>query len=177
MSDCYVGEIRQFAFSRVPNGWFACDGSLKSIADYQVLFVLLGTTYGGDGQNTFGLPDLRGQLPLHQGQGTGLTNRVIGAYGGSETVTLTTATIPQHTHTYYATNTTADVATPGPTLALGAATGGDNMYATSAAGSVPLVLSTAACGSAGGNLPHENCMPTMAVSFCIAWQGIFPTQQ
>lgn len=177
MSDCYVGEIRQFAFPRIPTGWFACDGSLKSIAEYEVLFMLLGTTYGGDGQNTFGVPDLRGQLPLHQGQGGGLTMRVIGAAGGNEQVTLTTAEIPQHTHTYYAINTTANAATPGPTLGLGAATDGDNMYATSATGAVPAGLSGAACGNAGNNQPHENCMPTLSVSFCIAWAGVFPSQQ
>lgn len=177
MSDCYVGEIRQFAFPRIPTGWFACDGSLKPISEYQVLFMLIGTTYGGDGVNTFAVPDLRGQLPLHQGQGTGLTPRIIGSTGGSEQVTLTTDQIPQHTHTFFATNATANAATPGPTLALGAATNSDNMYATSATGTTPTVMSGVACGLAGANLPHENRMPTLAVSFCIAWQGVFPSQQ
>ncbi|MGK5049960.1 phage tail protein [Janthinobacterium sp. RB2P8] len=177
MSQCYVGEIRQFAFPRIPTGWFACDGSLKPIAEYEVLFMLIGTTYGGDGQVTFGVPDLRGQLPLHQGQGPGLTARILGESGGSEQVTLTTAQIPQHIHTYFATNATATAATPGPTLALGAATNSDNMYATSATGALPSVLSGVACGLRGSNLPHDNVMPTVAVSFCIAYEGVFPTQQ
>ncbi|MGK5064989.1 phage tail protein [Janthinobacterium sp. LB3P112] len=177
MSQCYVGEIRQFAFPRIPTGWFACDGSLKPISEYEVLFMLLGTTYGGDGQNTFGVPDLRGRLPLHQGQGPGLTARIIGETGGSEQVTLTTAQIPQHTHTYFATNATATAATPGPTLVLGAATNSDNMYATSATGATPTVLSDVACGLRGNNLPHDNAMPTLAVSFCIAYEGVYPTQQ
>jgi len=94
MTTPYVGEIRLLSFPRIPTGWFACDGSLKSIADYQTLFMLLGTTYGGDGNQTFGVPDLRGQIPVHQGTGTGLTPRVLGQSTGFENITLTLSEIP-----------------------------------------------------------------------------------
>ena len=175
MASPFIGEIQIFGFNFPPAGWALCNGATLPLQQYTTLFALIGTTYGGDGQTTFGVPDLRGQLPLHQGQGPGLTARILGESGGSEQVTLTTAQIPQHTHAYFATNATATAATPGPTLALGAATNGDNMYATSGTGAVPAALSSVACGNMGGNQPHENCMPTLAVSFCIAWQGVFPS--
>src|ERR1700754_4966181 len=98
MSDPFVGEIRMFGFSRTPIGWFACDGSLRSIAQYEVLYTLLGTTYGGDGVNTFALPNLSGRAPVHQGTGPNLTTRIMGQIGGSETVSLTLNQLPAHTH-------------------------------------------------------------------------------
>jgi len=176
MTTPYVGEIRLLAFQRVPTGWFACDGSLKSIADYQTLFVLLGTTYGGDGASTFGVPDMRGQVPLHQGTGTGLSTRVLGQQGGSENVTLTTSTIPAHTHPYSATSLEATASAPAATLQLGAAAASDKMYASSIAGLTPYVMSPASTSSTGGSQPHDNTMPTLTVSFCIAWAGVFPSQ-
>ncbi|MEG1117467.1 MAG: tail fiber protein, partial [Janthinobacterium sp.] len=112
MSTPYVGEIRLFSFPRIPTGWFACDGSLKPISEYEVLYILLGTTYGGDGVNTFGVPDLRGQVPLHQGTGPGLTPRVMGQKGGSETVTLLQTQLPAHTHVVSALSSLATVNTP-----------------------------------------------------------------
>lgn len=107
MTTPYVGEIRLFAFPRIPTGWFACDGSLKPIANNEVLFTLLGTTYGGDGVNTFAVPDLRGQVPLHMGTGPGLTNRPIGQRSGSESVTLLATQLPSHTHPFNV-NSTGD---------------------------------------------------------------------
>ncbi|OOG50915.1 tail fiber protein [Rhodanobacter sp. C01] len=176
MSTPYVGEIRLFGFPRIPTGWFACDGSLQSIAEYQTLYVLIGTTYGGDGINTFGLPDLRGQLPVHQGNGQGLSPRVLGASGGTETVTLQTNQLPAHTHTLVATATPASSAQPGNQLLPAALANSDTMYATDVTGAPSFPLANAAVGMQGGSQPHDNTMPTLTVSYCIAWAGIFPSQ-
>ncbi len=175
MSECYVGEIRMFGFGRVPNGWFACDGSLKAISGYEALYTLIGTIYGGDGQTTFAVPDLRGTLPIHQGQGPGLTPRVIGQRGGSETVTLTEAQMPAHTHTLVVTSSAASADTPGSST-LPAAVSGQDFYVTEVSTASALTMETGAVSLAGGSQPHENCMPTLTVQFCIAWSGIFPTQ-
>ena len=119
MTTPYVGEIRLFSFPRIPSGWFACDGSLKPISEYEVLFVLLGTTYGGDGVTTFAVPDLRGQVPLHMGTGPGLTNRPIGQRSGSESVTLLPTQLPLHTHPFSVNSTLATSNVPAVTAALG----------------------------------------------------------
>lgn len=176
MSTPFVGEIRLFSFPRIPTGWFACDGSLVSIAQYQVLFTLLGTTYGGDGINTFGLPDLRGQLPLHQGTGLGLTPRVIGEVGGTEGVTLTLAQLPLHTHNLMATSSSAAANAPGAAVLPGALGSNDSMYATNMTGTTQATLAASAVGFQGGSTAHDNTMPTLTVSYCIAWEGIFPSQ-
>ena len=175
MSQPFVGEIRMFGFGRVPNGWMACNGALQSIAEYEVLFTLIGTTYGGDGQTTFAVPDLRGRLPIHQGQGPGLSSYVIGQMSGTENVTLITAQMPAHTHTVVATTAAATTGTPGPTVIPGAVSG-QTQYVTDLTGATPFSTSAATCGLAGGSQPHENCMPTLTVQFCIAWAGIFPSQ-
>lgn len=176
MSEAYVGEIRIFGFPRIPTGWFACDGSLKPIAEYQTLFALLSTTYGGDGITTFAVPDLRGRLPLHQGTGTGLSPHPLGQMTGTETVTLTVAQIPSHTHTAYASTTNATTATPGPTV-LPATQAADLLYATSIAGLSALPMADTAIGpNVGGPIPHDNLMPTLTASFCICWAGEFPMQ-
>jgi microcystin-dependent protein len=177
MTTPYVGEIRLFSFPRIPSGWFACDGSLKSIANNEVLYTLLGTTYGGDGVNTFGVPDLRGQVPLHQGTGPGLTNRVLGQKSGSETVTLLPTQLPQHTHTFIVNSTLATANAPAANLLLSAPSNNDKMYTTDLTGLTAYPLATTATGSAGGSQAHENTMPTLTASFCIAWAGIFPSQQ
>jgi microcystin-dependent protein len=175
MSTPYVGEIRMFGFPRIPTGWFACDGSLKSISNYETLYVLLGTTYGGDGIQTFAVPDLRGQVPLHHGTGRGLTPRVIGEASGSETVTLLTPQLPSHTHGYMATTTPSTSATPGSTVVLGSV-GTDTMYLKDVTGAAAEVLGSLAIGPQGASLGHDNTMPTLTVSFCIAWAGVFPSQ-
>lgn len=177
MSTPYVGEIRLFSFARIPQGWFACDGSLQSIANYEVLYTLLGTTFGGDGVNTFGLPDLRGQVPVHQGTGPGLTNKVLGQGGGSEQVSLLEAQIPQHTHGYNVSTTTATATVPGNTTLLAAPANNDKMYTSNLNGLTAYAMAPASIGATGGSLPHENTMPTLTASFCIAWAGIFPSQQ
>ena len=179
MSDPFVGEIRLFSFTRAPNGWYACDGSLKSVAENQVLFVLLGTTYGGDGRTTFGVPDMRGQVPIHQGTGPGLTPRVLAQTGGSETVTLLTANMPAHSHPYSVTNTVANTAVLGSAgQQLGAAITNQTMYgSTIPAGITPFEMATGVNTTTGNNQPHDNTMPTLNVSFCIAYAGIYPSQQ
>lgn len=174
MSTPYLGEIRMFGFGRVPNGWLACDGSLKSIAQYEVLYNLIGTTYGGDGVNTFAVPDLRGRLPIHQGTGPGLTLRVIGQTAGTETVTLFASQMPAHTHTALVSTAAATSQSPASDQVL-AAISGDGLYATGVAGD-PIATYPQTVTAAGGNQPHDNTMPTLAVSFCIAWAGVFPSQ-
>lgn len=175
MSTPYVGEIRMFGFARVPSGWFACDGSLKPIAEYDVLFTLIGTTYGGDGMNTFAVPDLRGRVPIHQGRGPGLSSYVIGQMAGSESVTLIQTQLPSHTPPLMATTALATTGTVGNTV-LPAALSGETMYVTDITGASGVPLAANAIVSIGGNQPHENEMPTLTVQFCIAFAGIFPSQ-
>ncbi|TNJ32878.1 phage tail protein [Arenimonas terrae] len=175
MSNPYVGEIRLLGFNFAPVGWFPCDGRLLSIAEYEVLFVLIGTTFGGDGVTTFGLPDLRGRVPIHQGQGPGLSTYVIGQMAGTETVTLISNNIPAHSHQAFATTAAASTGTPGPTLLPGTVSG-QTMYVTDTSGGAPFTLAPQSMTTAGGNQPHENCMPSLTVGFCIAWAGIFPSQ-
>jgi microcystin-dependent protein len=175
MTTPFIGEIRMFAFGRVPVGWLACDGSLQSIGQYDVLYTLLGTAYGGDGESTFSVPDLRGQAPVHNGNGSGLSPRSLGQGGGSETVTLLATQIPPHTHGFLATQGTATDATPGPALIL-AALASDTQYLTDITGASAVPLQANAVTPSGGSSPHDNTMPTLTVSFCIAWAGIFPSQ-
>jgi microcystin-dependent protein len=175
MSTPFIGEIRMFGFGRTPNGWQACDGSLLAISEYDVLFNLIGTTYGGDGQTTFAVPDLRGRLPIHQGQGPGLSPYVIGQAAGTETVTLITTQIPAHTHSVQATSATATSSMPGNAVMLGAISG-DTMYATDITGLTGIPAAAQSVSVAGGSQPHENTMPTLTVQYCIAWAGIYPQQ-
>jgi microcystin-dependent protein len=177
MSTPYVGEIRMFGFGSrgAPTGWQACDGSLLPIAEYDVLYTLLGTTYGGDGQNTFAVPDLRGRVPIHQGTGPGLSTYVIGQRAGAETVTVLATQMPAHTHTLAATAGAAGSVTPGNTLLPGAVSG-DSFYVSDVAGATALPMSPQSTSLAGGTQPHENCMPTLTVQYCIAWAGVFPSQ-
>lgn len=177
MSTPYIGEIRMFAFGTrgAPNGWQVCDGSLLPIAEFTPLFSLVGTTYGGDGQTTFAVPDLRGRVPIHQGQGPGLSNYVIGQRAGTETVTVLPTQMPVHTHTLVTTSAAATSLTPGTTVLPGAVSG-DNFYVANVAGATAVAMSAQSTSLAGGSQPHENCMPTLTVQYCIATQGIFPTQ-
>jgi len=176
MSEPFVGEIRLFSFPRIPQGWFSCDGSLLPISQYDVLFSLLGTTYGGDGQTTFALPDLRGRLPVGYGNGNGLSAHPIGQIGGSESVTLLDTQLPQHAHPFNATSQTASSTSPSSSVQLGALTNSDTMYATDISGLSPFVAAPASISMSGDNQPHENCMPTLTASYCIAWTGIYPSR-
>jgi microcystin-dependent protein len=171
MSDPFIGEIRMFGGNFAPQGWAFCDGSLLSIAGNDALFNLIGTTYGGDGQNTFALPDLRGRFPLHQGQGNGLSNRIIGEAGGSEAVTLTTSQMAIHNHSAVANSGAGNADTPAGNYWSGAATTPQYVPGDQANTS----MNTAAIGATGQNQPHDNMQPFLAVSFIISLEGIYPT--
>jgi microcystin-dependent protein len=177
MSTPFVGEIRLFGFLRVPVGWLACDGRQLSIAQYETLYALIGTIYGGNGQTTFALPDMRGRVPLHQGTGLGLSPYVMGQIAGTESVTLLTQQMPQHTHIAHATTTAANAGTPASTLVPGTLSGTDTMYSSNLTGATAFNLENSVVSFTGGNLPHDNTMPTLTVSYCIAFEGIFPSQQ
>lgn len=169
MSSPYLGEIRMFAGNFAPVGWAFCDGSLIPISENDFLFNLIGTTYGGDGQNTFALPDLRGRLPMHMGTGAGLTSRVIGESGGVETVTLTTSQIPVHSHAPLAVSGNGNQSTPQNGVWAGAA---NSIYNSNAPN---LAMNATLGGSVGGSQPHDNLMPYLAVSFIISLFGTFPS--
>ena len=169
MAQPYVGEIRMFGGNFAIAGWAFCDGSLLPISENETLFQLIGTTYGGDGQTTFALPDLRGRVPLHQGQGSGLSNYVLAQSGGVESVTLTQNQIPIHTHTPMASNTGAS---DNPA---------NNFWANSPTGkpysaAPPTVqMNTGTISPVGGSQPHNNMIPFLCVSYIISLFGIFPS--
>lgn len=174
MSQPYIGEVRMFSFGRTPAGWHACDGSLLPISQYDALFSLIGTVYGGDGQTTFALPDLRGRLPIHQGQGNGLSHYSMGQKSGAEQVTLLSTQMPAHSHPMVATTAAATSLTPGPDLLPGTVSG-DTFYVNTTTGNTPAPMSAQMTGLNGGNQAHENCMPTLTVQYCIAMFGIYPS--
>lgn len=177
MSTPYIGEIRMFGFGTrgAPTGWQACDGSLLPISEYDALFALIGTTYGGDGQTTFAVPDLRGRLPIHQGTGPGLSNYVIGQRAGTESVTVLPTQMPAHSHIIVTTTGAATSQTPGNALLPGTVSA-DSFYVSDVSGATAVAMSAQSTSLAGGSQPHENCMPTLTVQFCIATFGIFPSQ-
>lgn len=169
----YVGEIRMFGGNFAPVGWSFCSGQLLPISENETLFNLIGTTYGGDGQSTFALPNLNGRVPIHQGQGAGLSNYTIGQSAGVESVTLNVQQIPNHSHTPACNNTAGGQDAPG--AGVWAANSSISPYSTQAP--VPAsALATQAVSPAGGSQPHENMMPFLAVSFIISLFGVFPTQ-
>ena len=172
MATPFVGQIMMVGFNFAPRGWAFCNGSLQSIAQNNALFALIGTTYGGDGLQTFGLPDFRGRIPIHQGQGAGLSNYVIGQLSGVENVTLATSQTPLHTHTLNATAAAATATNPSNLLL--ANTSGPNLYLED---TPTAPLNAASIGSSGGgSQPHENMQPYICVNFCIAVEGIFPSR-
>jgi len=171
MSDPFIGEIRMFAGTFAPVGWAICDGQLLPISENAVLFALLGTTYGGDGQTTFALPDLRGRAPLHQGQGIGLSLRFIGEALGSENVTLLASQMPLHAHAQVASANAASSAS-GPSAAP-AASATTSFYGS---GNADLTMAASAVGSAGNDQPHNNMAPYLALNFIISLFGIFPSR-
>jgi len=171
MSQPFLGEIRMVGFNFAPVGWAYCDGSLLPIAQYDAVFALLGTTYGGDGQVTFALPDLRGRVPLHQGQSPGNSFRTIGEAGGSESVTLSIQQLPLHTHSLAAGVDGARAAAPNSAFI---GSGEADIYNHDTANSVTLAPGT--LGSSGGSQPHENQQPFLCINFIIALEGIFPSR-
>lgn len=169
MATPYVGEIRLFAGTYAPVGWLLCDGQVLSIAAYEVLFTLLGTTYGGDGQQTFALPDMRGRVPLHQGNRQG-ASYPLGAAGGTEQVTLTPAELPVHTHDFLASGNPANSPNPGQNVLAQTATTTPYYNGTPA---VP--LAPASVSSTGGGSAHDNLQPFCCINYIIATDGIYPS--
>ena len=164
MSQPYVGEIRIFGGNFAPVGWMFCDGQLLPISEYDTLFNLIGTYYGGDGQSTFGLPDLRGRLPIHMGNGF-----VLSQTGGVEAVTLTANTIPAHNHTVTASSSPSYTSVPnGNYLA-----SGPDIYDQGKPGTAVMA---GAISSAGGSQPHSNFQPYLCLEFIISLFGIYPSQ-
>ena len=162
MTTPYVGEIRMFAGNFAPQGWALCDGSLLAISTNEVLFILLGTTYGGDGASTFALPDLRGRAPVHQN-----AEWPIGMRTGNETVTLTVQNLPAHQHTVLYAVGGEPVASPAGALP---AAGGPFLFARQSDGAA------VATSTEGGSQPHQNMAPFLALNFIIALEGIFPSR-
>ena len=166
----FIGEIRLFGFNFAPVGWALCDGTLLPISQNTALFSLLGTTYGGDGRTTFALPDLRGRVPISMGTGVGLSPYDIGEQGGAENVTLTVSAVPAHNHNVQASDAPASESKPGGGVLARTNT------STYTAGTDGTTLSATAISSSGGSQPHTNLQPFLAVNFCIALQGIFPSR-
>jgi len=168
MAQPYVGEVRMFAGNFAPAGWAMCEGQLLPISENETLFNLIGTTYGGDGQSTFAMPDLRGRVPIHQGNGL-----VLAETGGVEEVTLTVSQIPAHAHPFLATSNPASGTSPGNQV----------LAATQAATITPYgtdnprpPLAAACISTVGGSQPHTNFQPYLCINFIISLFGIFPSQ-
>lgn len=176
MSEAFLGEIRPFGFNFPPKGWARCEGQILSIVQNQALFSLLGTTYGGDGDSTFALPNLQGRAPVGDGQGPGLQPYPLGAVGGVTEVTLTQAQLPTHTHPVAASNGAGDRRDPfviaPPTGHRWAGSG----HAQYSSGAVDATLHPSSVSGAGGNQPHPNESPYLVLNLCIALVGIFPSR-
>ena len=167
MSEPFLSEIRLMSFLFAPKGWAFCDGQLLPLSQNTALFSLLGTTYGGNGKSNFALPDLLARAAMHDG-----AQHVLGERGGEAAHTVSVAEVPVHTHALVGTTATATGRLTGPTQALASSTGS----AAYAPPSTPLAMSTEALGPMGGSQAHENRQPFLCLSFCIALQGIFPSQ-
>jgi microcystin-dependent protein len=168
MADPFVAEIRIFPFNFAPRGWAFCDGQLLPLSQNTALFSLLGTTYGGNGKSNFALPNMQGNVPMHPGQGPGLSLHDLGETGGSETVSLLESEIPSHAHQLRGQGAIGD--SPVPTNnSLSRFTGG---FQNTLTGLTP--MAPEALPPAGGDQPHNNMMPYLTLSFCIALQGVFP---
>ena len=171
MSEPFVGEITMFAGNFAPRGWAFCDGQLLSISQNDALFSLLGTIYGGDGRTTFGLPEMRGRVPIHAGSGPGLTPQALGHKAGIERNTITANTMPSHSHAF---NGTSDGAGDGNPLGNVPATVTGSVYNTG--GVMPVALNSSMFTNTGGSQSYSNLMPTLCVHFIIALFGIFPSR-
>lgn len=167
----FTGEVKMFAGSFAPRGWRYCDGQLLAISQYQALYALIGTTYGGDGRSTFGIPDMRGRVPVHQGQGLSLTKRILGERAGVEKVTLTMNDMPSHTHLIQATSDAATTADP--TNAVPAQTP-DTFYSNSSTTDATLYGGTVLENSGGDS--HYNIQPSLCIGFVICLEGEFPNR-
>ena len=173
MTDPFLAEIRMFGGNFAPYGWALCNGQLMAISQNTALFSLLGTTYGGDGRVTFGLPNLMGTAPMQQGQGPGLSQRWLGETGGEPSVTLTTAEMPMHTHLANAYDGGGDATSPSQAVWANALNGRvpTTMFSD---GAPDQMMNAQATQPTGGSQPHNNMPPYLCVSFIIALQGIYP---
>ena len=172
MAQPYIGEIHMFAGNFAPVGYMFCQGQTLNISDYETLYTLIGTTYGGDGQTTFKLPDLQSRVPIHMGADAQAGTYTLGQTGGAESVTLTTNQLPVHTHPLYANNNAdAAVATTGSGTLFAATTGTANVYGT---GTTTALSAKAVGPNNGGSQPHANIKPYLAINFIIAVEGVFP---
>lgn len=166
MSAPFVAEIRMFACNFAPTGWAMCNGQLLPISQNTALFSLLGTFYGGDGKSTFALPNLQGSIPLHQGQGPGLSNCFLGESGGSQAVTLLQSEIPAHNHIIVTSGDEGDD-NDAPNNLIGA----NGLFGPA---TNPTQMAFQALAPNGGSQPHNNMMPYLVINFCVAMQGVFP---
>lgn len=171
MSEPFVGEIRMFAGNFAPRGWAFCDGQLLAVSQNDALFSLLGTIYGGDGRTTFGLPDLRGRIPIHAGTGPGLSNRRLGAQGGAENVTLAVNQLSNHGHPLQSSANVATSTNPA-----------DNAFNRSVGDAytsdlTPQNMNAGVVSTIGGSQSHTNLMPYLCINFIIALVGIYPSRQ
>jgi microcystin-dependent protein len=180
MSQPFIGEIRAFGFNFAPQGWAQCNGQTLAIQQNAALFSLLGTTYGGNGQTTFMLPNLQGRVAISQGNGAGLSPYVIGQIGGTENVTLIGAQLPAHTHPVNACTTTSGNlaqptgAFPATVQITGETKGGTvNTYSTATPNAI---MNPNMIGPNAGNQPHANIQPYLCINYCIALQGLFPSR-
>ena len=171
MANPFVAEIRIFPFNFAPKGWAFCDGQILPLSQNAALFSLLGTTYGGDGKSNFALPNMQGNVPMHPGQGPGLSLHDLGETGGSDTVTLLESEIPSHSHTPMSSTVSAASPSPGPTVMFGKSNG---IAAYNPVTTGLVALADIAVAPAGGDQPHNNLMPYLTLNFCIALQGVFP---
>jgi microcystin-dependent protein len=179
MSTPFVAEIRIFPFNFAPKGWAFCDGQILPLSQNTALFSLLGTTYGGDGKSNFALPNLQGNVPIHSGQGSGLSLYDLGESGGSQTVTLLDSEMPSHNHALNATTAAGTTADPNGAMfsdgnwSFSGNTGKVQYYSTQPPNVSMGVNSTSVAGS---SFPHNNLMPYLTLNFCIALQGVFPAR-
>ncbi len=174
MAEPFIGQIIAVGFNFVPVGWLPCNGQLVSISEYDVLFALIGTTYGGDGVSSFALPDLRGRTPISSGQGPGRSNYTMGQQFGSETVTLLANQVGPHSHPLLASSQAGTTNTPGSGVALATSAQTAAFLYTAPPTNVP--MSSNAIGVTGNSQPHENRQPYLAVNYIICFQGIFPSR-
>ena len=172
MAQPYVGEIRMFAGNFAPSGWMFCEGQQLPISENDVLFQLIGTTYGGDGEESFNLPNLASRVPMHMGTGPDGTTYQIGEMAGTEQETLSIQQIPNHTHPLTASTNPGSATPPGGNV-LAVTSGGVQLYYE---GQATTAMNPQAIGTAGGSQPHENTQPFLCINFIISLFGIFPSQ-
>ena len=180
MSQPYVGQIIMFGGNFAPAGWMLCQGQIVPISENETLFQLIGTTYGGDGESTFALPNLAGRVPIHQGTGSGLSTYVIGEAAGVESVTLTTQQIPQHNHLVTAiagtgANSNKPVSNYIPADQAATVPGGGQLFCYAPSGGAQQTIAPSTIQGTGGSQPHENIQPILTVTYVISLFGVFPT--